>query len=142
MRILRTTFSVAVAAGLAAIPLSAAKAQYYPQQRQPTARGTADQLNREELTRFQSDNGYSPYYWAPGSPFGMGSSTGWGWGWGYPACSSPFPLFWPFCVVSAVLGTAGIIVTAPFRALMGAPPLYYGYYAPPYYPPPNYYGPR
>jgi hypothetical protein len=45
-------------------------------------------------------------------------------------------------VVSAVLGTAGIIVTAPFRALMGAPPLYYGYYAPPYYPPPNYYGPR
>jgi hypothetical protein len=57
----------------------------------------------------------------------------------YPACSSPFPLFWPFCVVGAVVGTAAMIVTAPVRALTGAPPYYYapGYYAPPYY-----YGPR
>ena len=140
MRIRRTTFSAAVAAGLAAIPLSTTKAQDYTQQRQPTAKGTTDQLNREELTRLQSGNGYSPYYWASGSPVGIGLSMGWSWG--YPACSSPFPLFWPFCVVGAVLGTAGIIVSAPFQALTGAPPLYYGYYGPPYYPLPNYYGPR
>jgi hypothetical protein len=70
----------------------------------------------------------------------------------YPPCS-PFPLFWPFCVAGAVVGTAAIIVTAPLRALTGAPrfgyyppPSYYlppppsGYYAPA--PPPNYSGPR
>ncbi|MBV9859154.1 MAG: hypothetical protein JO038_03480 [Alphaproteobacteria bacterium] len=69
----------------------------------------------------------------------------------YPPCS-PFPLFWPFCVAGAVVGTAATIVTAPVRALVG-PPYYYGYYPgpyypapPPYYPPPGYpppyYGPR
>ena len=64
----------------------------------------------------------------------------------YPPCS-PFPLFWPFCVAGAVVGTAAIIVTAPLRALTWAPPFGYyppppppGYYVPP--PPPNYYGPR
>ncbi|MFZ3234000.1 MAG: hypothetical protein WA184_01355 [Stellaceae bacterium] len=60
----------------------------------------------------------------------------------YPPCS-PFPLFWPFCVVGAVVGTAAAVVTAPFRALAGAPPFYYPYYGPayprpPYYPPENY----
>jgi hypothetical protein len=95
----RIMSSVVFAAGLAALPLSAAEAQYYP-----------------------------------------------------PPCS-PFPLFWPFCVVGAVVGAAAVIVSAPFRALAGAPPFYYGppyYYPPPppYYPPPtyaappNYYGPR
>ena len=105
MRTCRIMRSVALAAGLAALPLSAAEAQYYP------------------------------------------------------PCS-PFPLFWPFCLAGAVVGTAAIIVTTPFRALAGAPPFYYGYYGPPYYPrqpyypsqpyypppgysaPPNYYGPR
>ena len=58
----------------------------------------------------------------------------------YPPCS-PFPLAWPFCVAGAIVTTAAIIVTAPFRALAGAPPLYYGY-GPPYYPPPPYYAPR
>ena len=64
----------------------------------------------------------------------------------YPPCS-PFPLEWPFCVVGAVLGTAAMIVTAPIRALTGAPPFYYGgnypqpYYPQPYYPPPGYYPP-
>ncbi|HEV2098301.1 MAG TPA: hypothetical protein VGR45_05175 [Stellaceae bacterium] len=62
-----------------------------------------------------------------------------------PPCS-PFPLFWPFCVAGAVVGTAAAIVTAPFR-VFAPPPYYYGppppYYAPRYYPPPyNYYGPR
>ena len=70
----------------------------------------------------------------------------------YPPCS-PFPLFWPFCVAGAVVGTAAIIVTAPFRVLTWAPP--FGYYPPPPYylpppppgyyapaPPPGYYGPR
>ncbi len=100
MRTRRIMSSVAFAAGLAALPLSAAEAQYYPP----------------------------------------------------PPCS-PFPLFWPFCVVGAVVGVAATIVTAPFRALAGAPPFYYGYSGPPYYPPPyypppaysappNYYGPR
>jgi hypothetical protein len=99
MHIRRIVSSVAFAAGLAALPLSAAEALYYP-----------------------------------------------------PPCS-PFPLFWPFCVVGAVVGAAAVIVSAPFRALAGAPPFYYGppyYYPPPppYYPPPtyaappNYYGPR
>jgi hypothetical protein len=94
----RIAFSAVFAAGLAALPLSAAKAQYYP------------------------------------------------------PCH-PFPLFWPFCAAAAVVGTAGMIVTAPLRA--AAPPTYY--YGPPpgpYYPPPPayyppaypygapYYGPR
>jgi hypothetical protein len=48
----------------------------------------------------------------------------------YPRCLR-FPLFWPFCVLSAVVGTAATIVTLPFRALTGAP-----YYGSPYYPPP------
>jgi hypothetical protein len=56
----------------------------------------------------------------------------------YPPPCSPFPLFWPFCVVGAVVGTAAMIVTAPFRALTGAPPFYYGYPGPPYYPLPAY----
>ena len=139
MRIRRIKISAAVAAGLAALPLSIAKAQYYPHQQQPTAKGTTDQLNREELARLQSGNGYAPYYWASGSPWGWGSGYPWGGEWGYPACSSPFPLFWPFCVAGAVVGTAAMIVTAPFRAVTGAPPYYYatGYYAPPYF-----YGPR
>jgi hypothetical protein len=63
----------------------------------------------------------------------------------YPPCS-PFPLFWPFCVAGAIVGTAATIVAAPFVALT-APPYYYGYYgrpyyAPGYYGPPYYYGPR
>ncbi len=53
----------------------------------------------------------------------------------YLPCS-PFPLEWPFCAVGAILTTAAIIVTAPLRALTGAPPFYYGYGPPPYYPPP------
>jgi hypothetical protein len=44
-------------------------------------------------------------------------------------------------VAGAVVGTAAIIVTAPVRALTGAPPYYYGYYGQPYYPPPGYYAP-
>jgi hypothetical protein len=57
----------------------------------------------------------------------------------YPPCS-PFPLEWPFCLAGAVLDVAATIVTAPIRLLTGAPP--FGYYGPPYYPPPNYYAPR
>jgi hypothetical protein len=129
MRIRQITISAAIAAGLAALPFSTAEAQYYPQQ-QPTAPRTTDQLNREELTRLQSGSGSTPYHWAPGSPSGWGSPPGWGWG--YPPCS-PFPLFWPFCVAGAVVGTAAMIVTAPVLALTGAPPYYY---------PPYYYGPR
>jgi hypothetical protein len=89
MRIRRIRISAAFAAGLAALPLSAAKAQYYP-----------------------------------------------------PPCS-PFPLFWPFCVAGAVVGTAVTIVTAPVWALTGGPPYYYrAYYGQPYYPsPPYYYAP-
>ena len=60
-----------------------------------------------------------------GSPAGMGM--------GLSPCS-PFPLFWPFCVAGAVVGTAAMIVAAPVLALTGAPPYYY--------PPPYYYGPR
>ena len=89
MRLSRIAISAAFAAGLAALPLSTAKAQYY----------------------------------SPPS---------------YPACS-PFPLFWPFCAAGVVVGTAAAIVTAPIRAL--TPPPYYGYYRPPYYPPPGYYPP-
>ena len=128
--------SAAIAAGFAALPLSTAEAQYYPQQ-QPAAQRTTAQLNRDELARLQSGSGSTPYHWAPGSPSGWGSPPGWGpppgWGWGYPPCS-PFPLFWPFCVAGAVVGTAAMIVTAPVLALTGAPPYYY--------PPPYYYGPR
>ena len=54
----------------------------------------------------------------------------------YPPCS-PFPLAWPFCVVGAVLGVVGTIVTAPIWLLTGAPP--FGCYGPPYYPPPPPY---
>src|SRR5215472_9550971 len=57
----------------------------------------------------------------------------------YPPCS-PFPLFRPFCVAGAVIGTAATIVTAPFVALT-APPYYYGYYGPPYYSTAPYYAP-
>jgi hypothetical protein len=89
MRIRRMALWVAFAAGLAALPVSAARAQYY-----------------------------DPYY-AP--------------------CA--FPLAWPFCVASAVVGTAATIATAPFWALAGVPP--YGYYGPAYYPAPAaaYYPP-
>ena len=38
----------------------------------------------------------------------------------YPPCS-PFPLFWPFCLAGAIVGTAATIVTAPFVALTGPP---------------------
>jgi hypothetical protein len=133
MHIRRTAYLAAIAAGLAAMPLSTAKAQYYPQQRQPTARSTADRLNREELARLQPGNGYTPCYPASGSPWGW--RYPWGPGSAYPACSSPFPLFWAFCVLGAVVGTAAMIVTAPVRLMTGAPPYYYapGYYAPQYY---------
>ena len=58
----------------------------------------------------------------------------------YPC--NPFPLFWPFCAAAAVVGTAGMIVTAPFRAAYYPPPPYYG--PPPGAYPPGYYnyGPR
>ncbi len=59
----------------------------------------------------------------------------------YPC--NPFPLFWPFCAAAAIVGTAGMIVTAPLRAA-AAPPYYYAprayYPPPPAYPPPPYYG--
>jgi hypothetical protein len=87
MRTLQIMISAAFAAGLAALPLSSARAQYYP------------------------------------------------------PCS-PFPLFWPFCVVGAVVGTAAAIATAPFWALTAPPPYYYNAaYGPRYYPPPTYYPP-
>jgi hypothetical protein len=72
----------------------------------------------------------------------------------YPPPCHPFPLFWPVCAAAAIVGTAGAIVTAPFRAVApypyyyGAPasPYYYqqapGYAAPAYYGAPGYYGPR
>ena len=88
MQIRRIAPSVAFAAGLAARPLSAARAQYY-----------------------------------------------------YAPCS-PSPLAWPFCAAAGIVGTAAIIVTAPFRALAPPPPpYYYPWYRPPYYPPSGYYGP-
>jgi hypothetical protein len=87
MRIRRIAVSAAFAAGLAALPVANAEAQYYP------------------------------------------------------PCS-PFPLFWPFCVAGAIVGTAATIVAAPFVALTAPPPYYYGYYGRPYYPPPPYSGPR
>jgi hypothetical protein len=89
MQIQRIAVSVAFAAAIAALPLAAARAQYYP------------------------------------------------------PCS-PFPLFWPFCIAGAIVGTAATVVTAPFRAV-AAPPVYpYGVpYQPPGYPPQPYpYPPR
>jgi hypothetical protein len=87
MPIRQMATAAALAAGLAAVPVSAAQAQYYP------------------------------------------------------PCS-PFPLFWPFCAAGAVVGTAATIVTAPFWALTGTPPYYYGYYGQPYFPPSAYNAPR
>jgi hypothetical protein len=84
MLLQRIAISAVFAAGLAALPLSAANAQYY---------------------------------------YG-------------PPCT-PFPLTWPFCVVGAVVGTAAMVVSAPFR--MAAPPPYY--YPPPAYAPPAYLPP-
>jgi hypothetical protein len=89
MRIRRIAVSGVFAAGLAALPLATAEAQYYPP---------------------------------------------------YPPPCSPFPLFWPFCVVGAVVGTLATVVAAPFVALT-APPYYYRYYGRPYYPPPPHYAP-
>jgi len=73
-------------------PPTAPAYPYQLHQQQPMAQGTTDQLNREELGRLQSGNGYSPYYSASGSPpgWGWGSPSGWGWGspsgwgWGSP----------------------------------------------------------
>lgn len=99
MPIRRLASSAAFAASLAALPLSAANAQYY----------------------------YGRPYYPP------------------PAYRNPcwFPLFWPFCVAGAIVGTAGAVATAPFRP---PPPYYYPYYRPWYYPRPpynyGYYGPR
>jgi hypothetical protein len=71
----------------------------------------------------------------------------------YPPYSAA-PLSWPICAAGAVVVTATTIITAPFRALTGAPPFYYRCYGPPpdypppadyapgYYAPPNYSGPR
>jgi hypothetical protein len=91
MPIRRVLLSAAVVAGLTALPLGSARAQYYE------------------------------------------------------PCS-PFPLFWPFCIVGAVVSTAASIATAPLRALTPPPP--YPYYGPPpyypsgpYSPPPPYYPP-
>src|SRR5215831_7378872 len=89
MRIRRIAILATFASGLAALPISPLKAQYYPP----------------------------------------------------PPCS-PFPLFWPFCVAGALVGTAATIVTAPFWALTGTPPYYYGYYGQPYFPPSAYNAPR
>ena len=86
MPIRQMAIAAAFAAGLAAVPVSAAQAQYYP------------------------------------------------------PCS-PFPLFWPFCAAGALVGAAATIVTAPFWALTGTPPNYYGYYGQPYFPPPAYNAP-
>jgi hypothetical protein len=73
----------------------------------------------------------------------------------YPC--NPFPLYWPFCAAAVVVGTAGAIVSAPFRGAIAPYYPYYPYYtapapyAPPagaYYPagtngsPYAYYGPR
>jgi len=42
---------IMISATLVALPLSTAAAQYYPQQWQPTAKRTTEQLNRDELAR-------------------------------------------------------------------------------------------
>jgi len=92
MPLSRIAISAVFAAGLAALPLSAARAQYY----------------------------------------------------GNPWCN-PFPLSWPFCVAGVAVGTAAMIVSAPFRAF-GAPYYYYPYPPSSAYPvsnyqhPPYYYG--
>jgi hypothetical protein len=90
MQIQRIAISVVFATAIAALPLSTAKAQYYP------------------------------------------------------PCS-PFPLFWPFCIAGAIVGTAANVVTAPFRAVAARPVYPYGvpYQPPPGYPPQPYpYPPR
>jgi hypothetical protein len=71
-------------------PQTAPGYPYQLHQQQPTARGTTDQLNREELGRLQSDNGHSPYSWPSDSPSGWGWGPPWGWGWG-----SPWGWGWP-----------------------------------------------
>jgi len=87
MRIRRIAISVAFAAGPATLPLSAAKAQYYP-------------------------------------------------------LYSPPPLSWPICAAGAAVVTVTTIITAPLRALTGAPPFYCSCCGPPPdYPPPAYYAP-
>jgi hypothetical protein len=43
---------------------------------------------------------------------------------------SPPQLSWPICVAGAVVVTATTIITAPLRALTGAPPFYYVCYGP------------
>ena len=59
----------------------------------------------------------------------------------YPPYSPP-PLSWPICAAGAVVVSATAIISAPLRALTGAPPFYYVCYGPsPYYPPPGYYAP-
>src|SRR5437868_7168296 len=55
----------------------------------------------------------------------------------YPPPCNPFPLFWPVCAAAAIVGTAGAIVTAPFRAAAAYPYYYQPYY---YQPAPGYYG--
>ena len=40
----------------------------------------------------------------------------------YPPPCHPFPLFWPVCAAAAIVGTAGAIVTAPFRAVAAVCP--------------------
>jgi hypothetical protein len=46
------------------------------------------------------------------------------------------PLFWPFALGAAVVGTAAAIATAPLRV-----PYYYAPPSPYYYPPAPYYAP-
>jgi len=64
----------------------------------------------------------------------------------YPPYSPP-PLSWPICAAGAVAVTVTTIITAPLRALTGAPPFYYSCYGPlpdnppPAYPAPGYYAP-
>lgn len=107
MRIRRIALSAAFAAGFAALPLAAPKAQYY----------------------------YGPRYYPPPAY--------------RPANPCWFPLFWPLCAAGAIVGTAAVVVTAPFRP----PPYYYRWYGRRYYPAPAYapgyyrryyygYGPR
>jgi hypothetical protein len=78
MRIRQITISAAFAAGLAALPLTTAEAQYYPQQ-QPTPQRTTAQLNRDELARLESGSGVLTVLSGSGS-LGMGSPAGMGMG--------------------------------------------------------------
>ena len=48
---------IMISATLVALPLSTAAAQYYPQQWQPTAKRTTEQLNRDELAAFSRATG-------------------------------------------------------------------------------------